>query len=131
VSQTRAGVIGLTPETGFVGHDGRADGRPGEYAGSGAVLKDYLQIEGLAGLDKVGRRGRLHAPGDGAAAHFRDLLPEVLRRFPRLIVPTHVPPFREACWHGAGSRTTTGRPGSRAGLSGRSYARRRPRDRSA
>ena len=37
--------------------------------------------------------------GDEAAAHFHALLPEALGRFRRLIVLTHVPPCREACWH--------------------------------
>ena len=63
------------------------------------LLNDYLLIEELAGLDKRDRLERLHALGDEAAAHFRAVLPEALARFRRLIVLTHVPPFREACWH--------------------------------
>ena len=91
--------MALTEETGLVGHDGWADGRLGDYARSEVLLNDYLLIEELSGLDKEDRLGRLHALGDEAAAHFRALLPEALERFRRLIVLTHVPPFREACWH--------------------------------
>jgi predicted phosphohydrolase len=96
---TQAGVVALTEETGLVGHDGWADGRLGDYARSEVLLNDYLLIEELSGLDKGGRLERLHALGDEAASHFRTLLPGALERFRRLIVLTHVPPFREACWH--------------------------------
>jgi predicted phosphohydrolase len=95
----QAGIVALTAETGLVGHDGWADGRLGDYAGSEVLLNDYLLIEELSGLEKGDRLGRLHALGDEAAGHFRALLPEVLERYRRLIVLTHVPPFREACWH--------------------------------
>ena len=97
---TQAEVVALTGETGLIGHDGWADGRLGDYDRSEVLLNDYRLIEELAGLDKEARLGRLHALGDEAAAHLRALLPEALgRRFRRLIVLTHVPPFREACWH--------------------------------
>jgi 3',5'-cyclic-AMP phosphodiesterase len=95
----QAGVVELTPATGLVGHDGWADGRFGDYARSGVLLNDYRLIEEFAGLDKQGRLARLRALGDEAAAHFRAVLPEALGRFPHVLVLTHVPPFREACWH--------------------------------
>jgi predicted phosphohydrolase len=95
----QAGIVALTEETGLVGHDGWADGRLGDYARSEVLLNDYLLIEELSGLDKGDRLERLHALGDEAAAHFRALLPGALERFRCLIVLTHVPPFREACWH--------------------------------
>ncbi len=94
-----SGVVDLTPQTTLVGHDGWADGRFGDYERSDVLLNDYLLIEELAGLDERGRLRRLNALGDEAAAHFRAVLPEALAQFRRLIVLTHVPPFREACWH--------------------------------
>ena len=93
------GVVGLTPETALVGHDGWADGRFGDYERSEVLLNDYRLIEELAGLDEKERLLRLNALGDEAAAHFRAVLPEALARSWRVIVLTHVPPFREACWH--------------------------------
>jgi 3',5'-cyclic AMP phosphodiesterase CpdA len=94
-----SGVVGLTRETALVGHDGWGDGRLGDYERSRVLLTDYLLIEELAGLDGRERLRRLNALGDAAAAHFRAVLPAALTRFRRLIVLTHVPPFREACWH--------------------------------
>jgi predicted phosphohydrolase len=95
----RAGVVELTPETGLVGHDGWADGRLGDYTRSEVLLNDYLLIEELAGLDKPRRLAQLHVLGDEAAAHFRSVLPEALARFRHVVVLTHVPPFRAACWY--------------------------------
>ena len=95
-----AGAVGLTPGTGLVGHDGWADGRLGDYAGSAdLLLNDFRFVAELTELDEGGRLDRLHALGDEAAAHFRAVLPGALARYERVIVLTHVPPFREACLH--------------------------------
>jgi 3',5'-cyclic-AMP phosphodiesterase len=93
------GVVGLTAETGLIGHDGWADGRFGDYVGSDVFLNDYVLIEELANIDPQTRLERLHALGDAAAEHFRRVLPEAIARFRGVIAVTHVPPFREACWH--------------------------------
>jgi Icc-related predicted phosphoesterase len=93
------GVVPLGGETALVGHDGWADGRMGDFAGSQVVLNDYLVIEDLAGLDPQTRLQRLHQLGDEAAAYLRRLLPQALDRFRNVVVALHVPPFREACWH--------------------------------
>jgi 3',5'-cyclic-AMP phosphodiesterase len=92
-------VIELTLQTGLIGHDGWADGRLGDYAGSDVLLNDYFLIEELAGLEPEARLEQLHALGDQAADHFRSVLPGALERYRRVIVLTHVPPFREACWY--------------------------------
>jgi 3',5'-cyclic AMP phosphodiesterase CpdA len=94
-----AGVVPLTEETALVGHDGWADGRLGDYARSTVMLNDYFHIRELTGLDAKTRLAALNRLGDEAAAHFRALLPRALARFRRVVVVTHVPPFREACWH--------------------------------
>lgn len=94
-----AGVVPLTERTCLIGHDGWADGRCGDYAGSTVMLNDYRLIRELASLGGDERLRRLHQLGDEAAAHCRRLLPEALDRFEHIVAVTHVPPFREACWH--------------------------------
>ena len=94
-----AGVVALSAETGLIGHDGWADGRFGNYVGSDVILNDYWLIEELAHLNPGARLEQLHALGDAAAEHFRCVLPEAIARFRNVIAVTHVPPFREACWH--------------------------------
>jgi predicted phosphodiesterase len=95
----RSSVIALTEDTGLVGHDGWGDGRNGDYDRSSVELNDSWLIGDLSGLDKSARLARLQALGDEAADHFRAVVPETLERFRHVIVLTHVPPFREACWH--------------------------------
>lgn len=93
------GVVPLGGGTALVGHDGWADGRLGDYAGSQLVLNDFLVIEDLVGRNAADRLARLHALGDEAAAYLRDVLPRALGRYRQVVVATHVPPFAEACWH--------------------------------
>lgn len=94
-----SGVVPLTPNTALVGHDGWADGRIGDYDASPLVLNDYRLIEDFAGLDRRERRVKLEELGDEAADHLRRVVPQALGEFKRVIVLTHVPPFREACRH--------------------------------
>src|SRR5262249_3948719 len=91
--------IELAEDTILLGHDGWGDGRLGNYHRSGVMLNDHVLIEELAGLTKDRRLTVLHRLGDEAAAYLRELLPAALDRYQRVIVATHVPPFKEACWH--------------------------------
>jgi hypothetical protein len=97
LSQT--GAIALTDNTGLVGHDGWGDGRYGDYWGSRVEPSDWYVIAELMGLDHATRLEKLHALGDEGASHLREVLPAALERFRKVIVVTHVPPFREACWY--------------------------------
>ena len=94
-------VVPLIDDACLVGHDGWGDGRFGDYHGSDVVLNDFGLIEEFGGFEeaKEERLAKLQALGDEAAAHFRAVLPAALERFRHVIVATHVPPFREACWH--------------------------------
>jgi 3',5'-cyclic AMP phosphodiesterase CpdA len=89
----------LTPNTALVGHDGWADGRAGNYERSQVMLSDYVLIAELAGLGKAARRLMLEALGDDAARHIRRVLPPAAAHFSHVVLVTHVPPLREACWH--------------------------------
>ena len=96
-----AGVVPLTDTTCLVGHDGWGDGRLGDYHGSGVMLNDFALIGEFGGFHeaKAERLAKLHSLGDEAADHFRAALPYALSHFQHVIVLTHVPPFRESCWH--------------------------------
>ena len=96
---TQLGVIELTPRVGLIGHDGWADARYGDYENSDVILTDYALIAELAGHFQLDRRPTLERLGDEAAAHIRQVLPEALARYERVVLLTHVPPLREACWH--------------------------------
>ena len=91
--------ISLSERVALVGHDGWGDARAGDYATSEVLLNDYFLIEELARISREERRLRLNALGDEAAAHARRVLPQALATHEEAIFLTHVPPFREACWH--------------------------------
>lgn len=94
-----AGVVPLGEDTALLGVDGWGDGRLGDYERSPVLLNDFRLIEELAGLGRPELLKRLHALGDESAELLRRHLPAALERYRKLVVLTHVPPFREACWH--------------------------------
>jgi 3',5'-cyclic AMP phosphodiesterase CpdA len=91
--------IGLAPGVGLVGHDGWADARIGDYERSMVMMNDYRLIAELSAHGKRDRLPVLHALGDEAAQHIREVLPQTLGRYEKVFLATHVPPLREACWH--------------------------------
>ena len=91
--------IALGPDTGLVGHGGWGDAREGAYDTTAVVVNDFVHIEELTGPSQPSRIRLLRALGDEAAAHLAPRLSAALERFARVLVTTHVPPFREACWH--------------------------------
>lgn len=91
--------IGLTDRVGLIGHDGWADGLLGDYERSYVMMNDYRLIAELAGVNKQQRWPLLQQLGRDAAEHIRRVLPAALAQFERVILVTHVPPWREACWH--------------------------------
>ena len=100
-----AGVVSLTDRTALVGHGAWADGRYGDFVGSGMLLNDYFVIKELrtpglfAGRDKDSLLAKLHRLGDAAAEVIGRVLPAALDRHRQTVLLTHVPPFAEACWH--------------------------------
>ncbi len=91
--------IALSSDVGLVGHDGWADARLGDYERSLVMMNDYRLIAEFASMSKETRWPLLKAAADAAAEHIRRVLPTALARFPRVVLATHVPPFRDACWH--------------------------------
>ena len=93
------GVVELSKDACLVGHGGWADGRLGDYAGSRILLNDYLKIKNFVQAGSLGRLALLNSLGDQAAEYFKAILPESLAKYKQVIVLTHIPPFKEACWH--------------------------------
>jgi predicted phosphodiesterase len=120
-----SGVVGITPEAGLIGHDSWADGRLGNYESSDLLLNDYVLIEdfnplikeaksdmqylpgGISNIQnlftsieaKKSRLARMQALAEEAVLHIEKYLPKALERYKKVFFLTHVPPFREACWH--------------------------------
>lgn len=92
-------VIALSQQHGLIGHDGWADARLGDYERSLVMMNDYKLILELAPFGKSERWPKLKALGDEAASHIARELPRALSAHEHVVLATHVPPFREACWH--------------------------------
>ena len=94
-----SGAARLGPRTALVGVDGWGDARLGDFAGSRVVLNDFLRIDELTGVNRAVLRERLASLGDAAAAALQPTLQTALAWAEHVVVATHVPPFRSACWH--------------------------------
>lgn len=99
------GVVRLSPRTALVGSGGWADARHGEFMMSPVQLNDYALIEDLSPLNQAALAFRLNELGDRSARELRMVLPDALEHHEHVLVLMHVPPFKEACWHG-------GKPGN-------------------
>ena len=91
--------VWLREKTALVGHGGWGDARLGDWAGTPIRLNDHRLIADLVGHSRPYLQQLLHALGDQAAAHLRGQLEAVGDGAREVIVLTHVPPFRGACWH--------------------------------
>lgn len=91
------GVVEITSSTCLIGHDSWGDGRYGNYYLSSVALNDHQLIHDFLSLDKVACLQKLHTLGDEAAACLEKTLQLALPKYRRVILLTHVPPFREAC----------------------------------
>lgn len=89
----------LAPGIGLVGVDGWGDGRYGDYWRSPVRLNDQVCIGDFQGLDRKEVLEKLHRLGEQEADCLRTRLSRVVRLYPRILVLTHVPPFKEACWY--------------------------------
>ncbi|MGB0383804.1 MAG: metallophosphoesterase family protein [Ardenticatenaceae bacterium] len=96
---TNSGIVKLTENSALIGHGSWADGRLGNGPRSEVLLNDYFYIEEFLGLSEKARFAKLNQLGDEAAAYFKHFLPKACHRFKNLLLLTHVPPFRESCWH--------------------------------
>jgi len=94
-----AGVCPLTERTALVGVDGWGDGRLGDPAGTPVNLNDFRLIEDLLAPSRAQLVSRVRALGDAEAASLSGVLERACASHESIIVATHVPPFREACWH--------------------------------
>ncbi len=95
----RAGIVELTEDTCIIGHGGWADGRLGNYLSSTVLLNDYVKIQDFWSYGVKKRLYLLNQLGDQAAAYLKMILLKALDNYSNIFLLTHVPPFREACWH--------------------------------
>lgn len=100
---TGSGAQHLTEDVILLGQDGWADGRLGDYNHSRVEINDSTMIKDFF-QEKLLSRSRLlkkmQALADRDALQLENEIHEVNKQgIKKIIVLTHVPPFREACLH--------------------------------
>ena len=87
-------------ETAYVmGEDGWGDATEGDYEGSYVRLQDFVEIEDFRRTDPQSWKSQLQALGSESAERLRVKLALLPMTAQNVIVITHVPPFRQACWY--------------------------------
>lgn len=89
----------LNASTVLIGDDGWGDATQGDYAGSNVRLNDFQLIEDFRTSDPDGWQSLLIAEGKAAAERLTDKLNNLSDEITQVLIATHVPPFREACWY--------------------------------
>ena len=93
----------LSKDTFLIGNDGWADGRLGDYENSRVVLNDSRMISDLFQekiLGKYQLLKKMQELADSDADKLKNDLEQAVSQNPKkIIVLTHVPPFKEVCFH--------------------------------
>ena len=96
-------VMQLDNDILLVGQDGWADGRLGDYHNTRVALNDSRMISDLFQEKLVGRSQlltKMQQLADYDASQLQEqLMQAAIQRPQRIIVLTHIPPFKEACLH--------------------------------
>lgn len=98
-----SGLISLTNDVILIGQDGWADGRLGDYQNSNIKLNDERMIADLFQAAILGKQSllqKMQQLADMDAENLQHDLEKAIKRKPKkIIVVTHIPPFKEACFH--------------------------------
>ncbi len=93
----------LAENTILLGEDGWADGRIGDYNNSMVVLNDSRLIADLYSEKTLGKNNllqKMQQLADADASKLETELEQALQKNPKkIIVVTHLPPFKESCMH--------------------------------
>lgn len=96
-----SGIQQLNDDVILIGQDGWADGRLGDYPNSSVVLNDSRLITDLFQKKILGKYAlleKMQELADSDALKLKDNLMQAITQNPKkIIVLTHVPPFKENC----------------------------------
>lgn len=98
-----SGIQALNENTILLGQDGWADGRLGDYQNSCVVLNDSRLIAELFQQKVLGKNQllqKMQSLADSDAKNLKSNLLKAISQNPKkIIILTHVPPFKEACFY--------------------------------
>lgn len=91
--------LSLAPGIAMIGEDGWGDGTQGDYQRSPVRLNDFRLIDDFYLAPPVQWRSILWELGRQAAQRLKAKLVAAMQEHSQVLVVTHVPPFRAACWY--------------------------------
>ncbi len=91
--------LSLSPGVAMVGEDGWGDATEGDYDRSPVRLNDFRLIDDFWRATPSLWRSILADLGRQAAERLKSKLAAALQSHSCVLVVTHVPPFRQACWY--------------------------------
>lgn len=92
-------TITLSDQVALVGEDGWGDATVGDFERSPVRLADFLAIDDFRDARTADWKAILQEQGRLSAERLRLKLAAAMATHSRVLVVTHVPPFREACWY--------------------------------
>jgi predicted phosphohydrolase len=92
-------LVSLEDDWVLVGNDGWADGGFGDALSSPVRLNDFKRIKDYGGLDLMTDLEIMKDLALQCSSGLRETLDRACQQSQRILVATHVPPFREACWY--------------------------------
>ena len=96
---TDSSAIELADGVFLIGDDGWGDGVEGDYDGSTIRLNDFQLIDDFRLADPSQWRRLIQTQGAESAQRLESKLDAIPKDASEILVVTHVPPFREACWY--------------------------------
>lgn len=96
---TDCGRIPLAPDAVLIGDDGWGDASEGDYLNSTVRLSDFDLIEDFHDDAPETWPGILQREGLGSSERLTRKLAALPSSVRHVLIATHVPPYREACWY--------------------------------
>jgi len=96
---TDLSALPISAATYLLGEDGWADGTVGNYEESTIHLNDFERIGDFKASGQFTWKQKLHDIGSESAKRLRTKLEQLPSDTHQVLVLTHAPPFREACWY--------------------------------
>lgn len=96
---TDSAALDCGADTFLIGEDGWGDAVEGDYDGSIVHLNDFRLIDDFRLVDPSRWKTLLREQGEASAERLAEKLSRLPDSARHVLVATHVPPFREACWY--------------------------------
>lgn len=96
---TDLSALAVSAGTYLLGEDGWADGTVGNYEESTIHLNDFQRIGDFKACGQFAWKQKLKDIGSDSAKRLRNKLDQLAPDTHQVLILTHAPPFRDACWY--------------------------------